>query len=118
VPAQKAPLAVAKRAFQALPETVSEFYFRGDSACWERALVNWLRDEKRADGPAGPITFAISVRMTATLKEHIGRLQESQWKSYREDAEVIGECADLLNYWPEEDSRSCSPTVPRRSTSW
>jgi hypothetical protein len=105
VPAQKAPRPVAKRAFQALPETVSEFYFRGDSACWERALVNWRRDEKRADGPAGPITFAISVRMTATLKEHIGRLQERQWKSYREDAEVIGECADLLNYWPEEEER-------------
>ena len=105
VPAQKAPLPVTKRAFQALPETVGEFYFRGDSGCWERALVNWLRDEKRAEGPPGPIVFAISVRMTTTLKEHIRRLEEQQWKPYREDAEVIGECADVLNYWPEEEER-------------
>ncbi len=105
VPAQKAPLPVAKRAFQALPETVSEFYFRGDSGCWERELVNWLRDEKRADGPQGPIVFGISVRMTTALKAHIQRLPEGLWKPYREDAEVIGECADLLNYWPEEEER-------------
>jgi hypothetical protein len=32
VPAQQAPLPVAKRAFQALLETVREFHFRGDSA--------------------------------------------------------------------------------------
>src|SRR5262245_54530156 len=63
VPAQMAPLPVAKRAFHALPPTVSEYYFRGDSACWERELLNWLRDEQRADGPRGVITFGISVRM-------------------------------------------------------
>jgi hypothetical protein len=32
VPAQQAPLAVAQRAYQALPKTVREFYFRGYSA--------------------------------------------------------------------------------------
>lgn len=105
VPAQKGPLGAAKRAFQALPETVREFYFRGDSACWERELVNWLRDEKRAGGPEGPIVFAVSVRMTPTLKDHIRRLSEHQWKPYREDADVVGECADVLNYWPEEEER-------------
>jgi hypothetical protein len=31
VPAQMQPLPVTKRAFQALPDTVQEFYFRGDS---------------------------------------------------------------------------------------
>jgi hypothetical protein len=105
VPAHKDPLAVAQRAFQALPETVTEYYFRGDSACWERQLVSWLRNEQRADGPQGPITFAISVRMTANLKSHILRLPESVWKPYREDADAISECADLLNYWPEEEDR-------------
>ena len=74
VPATKALLPVAQRAFQALPDSVNEFYFRGDSGCWERTLVNWLRDENRAEGPQGRITFAISVRMTASLKQHIGRV--------------------------------------------
>jgi len=105
VPAQMAPLPVARRAFQALPPTISEYYFRGDSACWEKDLLSWLRDEQRAEGPRGPITFGISVRMTANLKKHMARLGESLWKAYREDTETISECADLLNYWPEEVDR-------------
>lgn len=105
VPAQKEPLRVARRAFQSLPETVSEYYFRGDSACWEKDLLNWLRDEQRADGPQGPITFGISVRMTPNLKKHIVRLGDTLWKPYREDAGMISECADVLNYWPEEEER-------------
>jgi hypothetical protein len=36
--------------------------------------VNWLRDEQRSEGPGGVITFAISVRMTGALKQHIVRL--------------------------------------------
>jgi len=105
VPAQVEPLRVAQRAYQALPETVNEFYFRGDSACWDRALVRWLRDEQREQGPPGPITLAISVRMTANLKKHMLRLPENLWKPYREDPEAVSECADLLNYWPEEEDR-------------
>ena len=105
VPAQQEPLGVAQRAFQALPDTVEEYYFRGDSACWEKSLVSWLRDEQREDGPQGPITFGISVRMTTALKKHILRLSDSLWQPYREDAEAVSECADLLNYWPEEEDR-------------
>jgi hypothetical protein len=105
VPATKALLPVTQRAFQALPDTVREFYFRGDSGCWERTLVNWLRDENRSEGPQGRITFAISVRMTPSLKQHIGRMSESAWKPYREDVETVRECVDLLNYWPEEEDR-------------
>jgi hypothetical protein len=103
VPAQKEPLRVARRAFQALPATVSELYFRGDSACWEKELLNWLRNEQRAGGPTGPITFGISVRMTPNLKKHIVRLGENLWQAYREDAGMISECADVLNYWPEDE---------------
>ena len=36
VPAMMAPLTVAKRAFAALPETVTSFYYRGDSASHEK----------------------------------------------------------------------------------
>jgi hypothetical protein len=105
VPAHVAPLPTTKRAFAALPESVTEFYFRGDSGCWEHDLVNWLRDERRPDGPRGPITLGISVRMTPNLKKHILRLPDSLWTSYREDSDAVSECADLLNYWPEEEDR-------------
>lgn len=105
VPAHFSLLPVTKRCFAALPETVQEYYFRGDSACWERGLLNWLRNEGRAEGPRGRITFAVSVRMTANLKKHILRLPASVWKPYREDSETESECADVLNYWPEEEDR-------------
>jgi hypothetical protein len=92
---------VTKRAFQALPSQVTEYYFRGDSACHEAELISWLRDEKRADGPKGRIGFAVSVRMFPSLKKHIQRLANSAWKPYREDSEAEIECADVMNYWPE-----------------
>lgn len=53
VPAIMEPLAVAKAAFAALPETVHTYYFRGDSACHESELVNWLRNEQREGGRRG-----------------------------------------------------------------
>jgi hypothetical protein len=101
VPAQQQPLRVAQRAFQALPESVTEYYFRGDSACYEKDLIGWLRNEQRAAGPPGRIGFAVSVRMFPSLKEHIQRLPASVWKAYRSDTEADSECADVLNYWPE-----------------
>ena len=51
VPAQQPLLPITRRAFQGLPETVVERYFRGDSACHEPSLREWLRDEQRAGGP-------------------------------------------------------------------
>src|SRR6267154_4494662 len=50
VPAHQQLLPITQRAFQALPETVVERYFRGDSACCEQSLIEWLRDEQRAGG--------------------------------------------------------------------
>ena len=53
VPAQQEPLAAARRAFGSLPESVTEFYFRGDSACYEKNLIGWLRNEQRRAGRTG-----------------------------------------------------------------
>lgn len=96
VPAMMAPLAVAKRAFAALPETVTSFYYRGDSACHERHLMEWLRDEKRADGPRGFIGFAISARLSEALHQAILRVPEDNWEAYGEPhAKEIRECAEV-----------------------
>jgi hypothetical protein len=110
VPAQQEPLEAARRAFQSLPESVTEFYFRGDSACYEKNLIGWLRNEHREGGPQGPVGFAISVRLHPSLKQHISRLPASAWKPYREDGEAVSECADVLNYWPEaEEEKEFAP---------
>jgi hypothetical protein len=93
VPAQMAPLAVAKAAFAALPAAVKSFYYRGDSACHEHHLLNWLRDEKRADGPQGRIGFAVTARMSEALHSTI--LQVRNWEPYDEDGEETRECAEV-----------------------
>jgi hypothetical protein len=43
--------------------------------------------------------------MTPNLKKHLLRLPDIFWKPYREDAAAVSECADLTNYWPEEEDR-------------
>ncbi len=105
-----------KRAFPALPETVEEHYFRGDSVCWERGLLHWLRDEQRPEGPAGKITFAVRVRMTGSLKQHIQRIDGTLWKPYRQNSQSEAECVDVLNYWPEDDERPEGATPLRYVT--
>ena len=105
VPAQQALLPVARRAFQALPETVTEFYFRGDSACEEDELLTWLRNEQRQDGPRGKIGFAVSARMCPALQADILRIPEARWQPYSEDSTAIKECADI-DYVPEESAQN------------
>ena len=96
VPAMMAPLAVAKRAFAAAPDTVETFYYRGDSASHETHLIQWLRDEKREGGPQGRIGFAISARMSAALHQAILQVPEAGWEVYGEaHAGEIRECAEI-----------------------
>jgi hypothetical protein len=102
--AQMAPLTVAKKAFAALPETVATYYYRGDSACHESGLINWLRDENRAEGPRGRIGFAISARMSEPLQKAIGKVSEEAWEPYGKPHPVeIRECAEV-SFVPGEKS--------------
>jgi hypothetical protein len=90
------PLEVAQRAFAALPSTVQEYYYRGDSACHESGLVNWLRDELRRGGPRGRIGFAISARMSEPLHAAIRVVPESDWQPYGAPHPAeIRECAEV-----------------------
>jgi hypothetical protein len=95
---------VAKAAYAALPSTVKELYYRGDSACHEHELVDWLRDEKRDEGPQGFIGFAISARMSPALRTAVQAVAEGQWKPYgKPDTDVTRECADV-SFVPNEHS--------------
>jgi hypothetical protein len=97
VPASFAPLPVAQAAFAALPSTIQEYFYRGDSACHESELLTWLRDPHRPTGPAGHIGFAISARMSPALAAAIQALPETAWQPYR----APGEPADALRDWAE-----------------
>jgi len=109
VPAAYQGLPVAKAAFAALPCTVKEYYFRGDSACHEHELIDWLRDENRLDGPQGLIGFAISARMSPALRQAVEAVPEGQWEAYgKHDAEAIRECADVVFVPNEHRERKTS----------
>ncbi|HMD83853.1 MAG TPA: IS1380 family transposase [Terriglobia bacterium] len=87
VPAMMEPLPEAQVAFAGLPATVKTLYFRGDSACHEHELINWLREEGRSGGPSGYIGFAISARMSEALRDAILALPEAAWEAEKKDAE-------------------------------
>jgi len=103
VPAQQGLLPVAKRVFGALPSTVKERYFRGDSACDEAKLLSGLRDEKREGGAAGRSGFAVSARMNGALRAESVALPEGQGQPYQEDSAASKECAELDDV-PEESA--------------
>jgi hypothetical protein len=99
VPAMSSPLTCAKAAFAALPRrgVVKEYYFRGDSACHESGLLNWLRDEDREDGPKGFIGFGVSARMSEELGKAMKAAPESVWTTFGKESD------GTLRQWAEVD---------------
>jgi hypothetical protein len=65
VPAGAFNLPLVKRAFEALPSTVKERYFRADSACYDQAVLSYLRHEN--------IGFAVSADMSQALPPFLKR---------------------------------------------
>lgn len=97
VPALSSPVTCAKAAFAALPGTVTECFFRGDSACHESGLVNWLRNPRREEGPRGFIGFAVSARMSADLGHALKALPETRWTTFGNDSD------GTLRQWADVD---------------
>jgi hypothetical protein len=97
VPAQQAPLTCAQLAFAALPDTIQQRYFRGDSACHEKDLLGWLKHPDREKEAGGRIGFAISARMSEQLANAIAKVQDSDWKTF--DTEADG----TKRQWAEVD---------------
>jgi hypothetical protein len=59
----------------------------GDSACEEEAaLLSWLRNVQRPEGPQGFIGFAVSARMNPVLREEILATPDQRWQPYSEDS--------------------------------
>ncbi len=104
VPAQAAPLACAQRAFAVLPTTVKEYFFRGDSACHESGLINWLRDPARVGGPVGPIGFVISARMSTELSMALHAVSDRRWKTFDVDADGTQRQWAEVSFVPSEKS--------------
>ena len=87
VPAKQEPLTCAQMAFAALPSSVEKRYFRGDSACHENDLIQWLKHPDRAQEKGGAIGFAISAVMSEALKKAIEKVEDKQWKKIKTEAD-------------------------------
>jgi hypothetical protein len=96
VPAKQAPLTCAKLAFGALPENIQKRYFRGDSACHENDLLDWLKHPDRAAEPGGEIIFAVSAVMSPPLAEALRKVKEADWKIFgKEDDGTLRQWAEV-----------------------
>ena len=80
VPAGMHNLPLIQRGFASLPPTVTEYYFRADSACYDERVLKWLANPQRPGGPAGPIGFTISADMTEPLHALCTAVPEAQWR--------------------------------------
>ena len=87
VPARQAPLVCAQMAFAALPTTLRERYFRGDSACHENELLGWLKHPERAQEPGGRIGFAVSAVGSGALTQALAGVPEKAWTTYATEAD-------------------------------
>jgi len=87
VPANQEPLACAKLAFAALPDTIQERYFRGDSACHENDLLGWLKHPDREQEPGGRIGFALSARRSEELAKAIAKVKDADWQTFDQEAD-------------------------------
>src|ERR1035441_5149536 len=97
VSAKQDPLTCAKLAFAALPETITRRYFRGDSACHEYELLDWLKHPDRAREPGGRIGFAVSAVMSEALAQALRKIAEADWKTFGHEDD------GTLRQWAEVD---------------
>jgi hypothetical protein len=97
VPARQDPLTCAKLAFAALPPSVTQRYFRGDSACHEHRLLDWLKHPDRQAEPGGRIGFAVSASMSEPLGQALRQVAEARWKTFATEED------GTLRQWAEVD---------------
>jgi len=105
VPAGMSNLPRIQRGFAALPPTVSERFFRADSACYEDKILKWLCNPERAEGPRGTIGFSISADMGEGLRRVCEATPESTWRLYEERVMETVMCADVEftpRDWPKD----------------
>jgi hypothetical protein len=108
VPAAMDNLRLIQRGFAALPATVTELYFRADSACYEDRVLKWLANPKRQDGPQGHIGFTISADMTKELRKVCEVVPETSWELVEDRPRETVYCAEV-EFTPGDWSKDAKP---------
>ena len=123
VPAHQEPLSCCQMAFEALPETVGERYFRGDSACSELYLLDWFSAAQREQEPGGRIGFAVSAVMSPQLAQTITVASAWKWRrtsatSPRSSVRVAARAAirSAVRRLYASSSGTSTPSMPAAAT--
>lgn len=95
VPAGMSNLPLIQRGFAALPDTVTERYFRADSACYEEEVLKWLAAPGAAGGARGEIGFSISADMSEQLRKVCVAVLEEDWKLVEQRPNETVHCAEV-----------------------
>jgi hypothetical protein len=108
VPAGMETLPLIQRGFASLPTTITEYYFRADSACYDARTLKWLADPHRPGGPQGPIGFTISADMTEALHAVCAAVPEAAWALVEDRPDETVACTEV-EFFPGDWPRMAAP---------
>ncbi len=108
VPAGMNNLPLIQRGFASLPETITELFFRSDSACYEESVLKWLANPEREDGPKGEIGFTISADMTPELRKECEAVPDNRWELAEDRPWETVHCAEV-EFTPGNWSKDAKP---------
>lgn len=108
VPAGMQNLALIQRGFSSLPPTITEYFFRADSACYETSVLKWLAHPKREQGPQATIGFSISADMGSALHALCMAVPEEKWERCDERVNETVFCTDV-EFTPGDRPKDAQP---------
>jgi hypothetical protein len=108
VPAGMDTLPLIQRGFASLPATVTEYYFRADSACYDERTLKWLADPHRPGGASGPIGFTISADMTEPLHAVCAAVPETAWQPFEDRPDETVHCTQV-EFFPGDWRKDAEP---------
>jgi len=97
VPASYGNLRQLQEALVVLPEGVVKVYYRGDTASYQRELLQYCAEGK--DERFGVIEFAIGVDVTPEFKRAVAEVEEAEWHPL--EREVAGKMVPTGQEWAE-----------------
>lgn len=97
VPASYGNLRQVQEALVVLPEGVVKVYYRGDTASYQRELLQYCAEGKNER--FGVIEFAISVDVTPEFKRAVAEVEEGDWHPL--EREVAGKIVPTGQEWAE-----------------
>ena len=101
-------LPVIQRAFASLPATVTRYFFRADTACYNAPTLKWLADPRRPAGPAGPIGFTIGADMTTDLHKVCAVVPEAAWQRCEDRPDETVHCTEV-EFTPGDWKKDAQP---------